>query len=365
MRILQISSAKTFGGGEKHLADLIRGLGEKGHEVFLAAPARSPLRGESGLPAENFLPLKIGGALDLFAARQLSALISRHKFEIVHAHLARDYFPAALAARLNRTAKLVLTRHVLFPLGPLHRIALSNAARVIAVSGAVEKQLREQKIFPAEKIVLIPNGITVEHWSEAPREELRREFRAAHNIPPEALLTGTVGELKKLKGQEDLILAAEIILQQFPGSYFVVAGKDNSGGAYKRHLQNLAVAIGAADRFIWLDWVEDTAPLLHALDVFVSASHSESFGLAMLEAMAAGCAVAATTTEGAKELLGNKNLARVEDPLKLAEAVCSLLRDGDRRAALGKQLQARAKNNFAIEKTIDATETLYSEVVTF
>jgi glycosyltransferase involved in cell wall biosynthesis len=363
MKILQVSSARNFGGGEKHLADLVEGLTARGHEVFLAAPARSLLRERANLPAENFLPLNIGNSLDLFAARQISALIRKHEFEIVHAHPARDYFPASLAARLAPQAKLVLTRHVLFPMKGLHRLALSNVARVIAVSGAVEKQLREQGNFPPEKIVLIPNGIDAGHWSGAPHEKLREEFRAAHGIPGGAFLVGTVGELKKLKGQEDLILAAEIILQQFPEAHFVITGKDNTaGGEYRRYLQNLAGAAGAADRVLWLDWVEDTAPLLHALDVFVSASHSESFGLAMLEAMASGCAVVATETEGAKELLGKKNLAPVEDPLKLAQAVCEILSDGDKRAALGKELQARAGNDFDLQKMIDATEKLYLEL---
>jgi len=362
MKILQVSSAGNFGGGEKHLADLTQGLRAKGHEVFLAAPARSPLRARLNLPAENFLTLRIGGALDIFAARQISALVRKHDFEIVHAHLARDYFPAALAARFSRRAKIVLTRHVLFPMKSLQRAALSNVARVIAVSAAVEKQLREQGIFPPDKIVLIPNGIDVEHWAGAAHEKLRGEFRATHGIPDTAALIGTVGELKKLKGQEDLILAAEIILQQFPDSYFVITGKDNSGGEYRRHLQNLAGAIGAADRFIWLDWVEDTAPLLHALDVYVSASHSESFGLAMLEAMASGCAVVATGTEGAKELLGNKDLVPVENALRLAQAVSEMLSDGDKRVSLGKELQARAKNNFDLRKMIDATERLYLEL---
>ena len=369
MRILQISSAKSFGGGEKHLVDLIGGLSGKGHEVFLAAPENSPLRGKlPGLKDENFIDAGIRHALDIPAAFKIAGIISEKNIDIVHAHLARDYVPAALATRFAaaKAAKFVLTRHVLFPMKGLHRLALSNVSRVIAVSSAVEKQLRTQRVFPPEKIVTIPNGIDVAHWAGGPAEEMRMAFRAKHQIPNDAFLIGAVGELKKLKGQEDLILAAEMVLQKFPGTRFVIVGLDNSpDGGYRVHLQNLAAAIGAADNFIWLDWVDDTAPLLHALDVFVSASHTESFGLAILEAMAAGCAVVSTGTEGAKELLGEKYLVTpipVEDPVRLATALCSLLGDETLRKELGRSLQVRAAENFDLATMINATEKLYLEL---
>jgi glycosyltransferase involved in cell wall biosynthesis len=369
MKILQVSSAENFGGGEKHLVDLIGGLAAKGHEVFLAAPAGSPLRERTGLPPGNIFDVKIRNSLDLPAARKLASIINEYQIDVVHAHMARDYFPVSLAARFARRftgAKLVLTRHVLFPMKTMHRFALSNVSRVIAVSAAVEKQLKKENIFPPEKIANIPNGIDTAHWADidiASRSDLRKEFRDAHNIPHSAALVGTIGELKKLKGQEDFILSAEIILQKNPETYFIVVGRDNSaGGEYKKHLRGLAGAIGAADRFIWLDWIDDTAPLLFSLDVFVSASHSESFGLAMLEAMASGCTVVATETEGAKELLGRQSLPPIEDPVKLAEAVCLFLNDENKRAETAQENRRLARETFDIKKMIDATEKLYLEL---
>lgn len=363
MRILQISSAKSFGGGEKHLVDLIAGLSARGHEVFLAASEDSPLRERVAEANVKFVPLKIGNALDIFAARKLAKLIDREKIDIVHAHVAKDYVPAALAVRFASRAKLVISRHVLFPMKSLHKLSLSNVSRVIAVSNAVEKQLLSDNIFPAEKIVTIANGIDVAHWADLPHNEARRTFRQSHSISDEELLIGFVGELKKLKGQEDLIMAAEIVLQKFPVAKFILVGRDNSATAeYRRYLHDMAAAIGAADKFIWLDWVDDTAPLLHALDVFVSPSHSESFGLSILEAMSAGCGVVATETEGAKELLGATDLIPVTNPVKLADAICEFLGDETAREKAGQENQVRAMENFTLEKMIAATEKLYLEL---
>jgi len=112
---------------------------------------------------------------------------------------------------------------------------------------------------------------------------------------------------------------------------------------------------------LWLDRVEDTAPLLHALDVFVSASHSESFGLAILEAMASGCAVASTETEGAKELLKGQVLVPIGNALKLAGAICELLGDNEKRSAAGRKNQEAAQQ-YDFARMIDATEKLYLEL---
>jgi L-malate glycosyltransferase len=358
MKILQVCSATWFGGGEKHLADLINGSRARGHEVFLAAPAGAPLLEKIDLPLENIFAVDVRNALDLGASRKLARLIKKYEIDVIHAHLGRDYFPVAMAARFASRAKVVLTRHVLFPMKTIHRFALANVSRVIAVSAAVESELRAQNLFAPEKIVRIPNGIELEHWQKPPQES----FRRIHGIPDDALLIGSVGELKALKGPEDLILAAEIVLQQFSGAHFVLVGKDNeAGGGFKKYLQELAVAAGAGNSVLWLDRVEDTAPLLHALDVFVSPSHSESFGLAILEAMAAGCAVAATNTEGATELLARQDLVPVGNGLKLAAAICDLLGDKEKRIEEGWRNQELSQH-YDLRKMIDATEKLYLEL---
>ena len=188
----------------------------------------------------------------------------------------------------------------------------------------VEANLK--RTFPKEKIVKIPNGIETEKWSNADTEKLFREFRfLAAIIPFDVPLVGTVGELKRLKGQQDFVFAANEIVKKFPETHFTIVGTDNSFKKdFRRELKRLVKVFGLEDRFLFLDWVEDTAPLLAAMDIFVSASHSESFGLAILEAMASGKAIVSTMTEGAKELIENGKsgkLVSVKEPLKIAEKI--------------------------------------------
>ena len=366
MRILHISSARTFGGGERHFVDLCRGLTLRGHEIFAALRPTNEWQARLDfLPPENILRVSLRNSFGVLSAQKIAEFIRANDIEIVHAHAARDYIPSSLACRMAKTAKFVLTRHVLFPLKSVHRFTLNNLSKAIAVSKPVEANL--QKIFSKEKVVLISNGIDVDSRMNVNLEKLRQEFRFEHNIPFDAFLIGTVGELKVLKGQRDFILAAQIIAQKFPDAHFVIVGKDNSVKKdFRRELKRLVKIFRLEERFLWLDWVEDTAPLLAALDVFVSASHTESFGLAILEAMAIGGAIAATGTEGANELLQTNVSGKIipmKDPIKLAEAIGEFLSDEKLRETSGKNAQARAKEKFGLERMIEETERVYQTVL--
>ena len=365
MRILQISSARNFGGGERHFVDLCRGLTARGHEVFAALRPTNEWQARLDfLPPENILHVSLRNSFGVLSAQKIAEFVREKNVEIVHAHAARDYIPASLACRMAATAKFVLTRHVLFPLKPVHRFTLNNLSKAIAVSKPVEANLRN--VFSKEKVVLVSNGIDVERLATVEREKLREAFRFEHNIPFDSFLIGTVGELKILKGQRDFILAAQIIARKFPDARFIIVGKDNSFKRdFRRELKRLVKIFRMEERFTWLDWTEDTASLLAALDVFVSASHTESFGLAILEAMAIGCAIVATGTEGANELLQTNvsgKIVPMKDPVRLADAVGAVLSDENLRQTLGVNAQARAKEKFGLDRMIGETEIVYREI---
>src|SRR6185437_12212611 len=119
------------------------------------------------------------------------------------------------------------------------------------------------------------------------------------------------------------------------------AGVDTSGSdEMRKKLERLVAELGLQDCFHFLGWLDDPAQLLFVLDVFVSASETESFGLAIAEAMAAEVAVVATETEGARELIEDRQtglLVPIGDVARIAEAVRSLLIDPQQRVEIGKR----------------------------
>jgi glycosyltransferase involved in cell wall biosynthesis len=362
VRILQISSARTFGGGERHLIDLCRGLTGKGHEVFVALrPTTEWQRYLDFLPSENIFHVSIRNSFGVLSAIKISEFVKERKVQIVHAHVARDYIPASIACMTAGNAKFVLTRHMLQPLKPFNRFALKNLAAAIGVSDTVGVGLKQ--LFPPSKVTIIHNGLDV---GEPPNAAAAgREFREFHEIPLDVPLIGTLGELKEAKGQRDFVLAAAEIAKAVPDAWFVVAGEENSARRqFRRELRRLAVVLGLHKRFVWLDWLADTAPFHAAVDVFVAPSHNESFGLAVLEAMARGKAIVTTETEGAKQLFGRDgNIVPIMDPVAIANAVSELLRDDERRTAAGERARQLAADKFSLRRMVDETEKLYERVL--
>ncbi len=100
--------------------------------------------------------------------------------------------------------------------------------------------------------------------------------------------------------------------------------------------------------------------------MFVSASHTESFGLAIAEAMASSKAVVATETAGAREIIraGETGLlVPVGDVDKLAEAVLMLLKENEKRIRIGAAAQRAVAAHFSLERMIDETGRIYSDVL--
>lgn len=364
MRILQVSSARAFGGGERHLADLAGSLAARGHEVCAALARDSPLRATlaSLLGQGNVYEVPMRNALDPRGALGLARLARERRVDVVHAHVARDYTLASYAARRGRGARLVITRHVLFPLSRVHRRVLSNVSRVIAVSEAVARSLRAQNIFDPGKIRVVENGVNLRRFEEA---RAVAEGAGAARTP---MRIGIVGELSELKGQEEFVRAAALLYEEFGGRVrFDIVGDDSSrSGKYGARLESLIGELGLADSVRLVRRCDDVAPLLASLDVLVSASRSEAFGMTMVEAAACGVPVVATATEGAREVVADGvtgTIVPIGDAPALAAAVGTLLRDEGLRRDLGLRARDLARSRFGLGRMVAETERVYAEAL--
>jgi glycosyltransferase involved in cell wall biosynthesis len=365
VNILQISSASSIGGGERHLIDLTEGLIRRGHRLTVAVRRESPLIAKlEQIGSVQVRMVGLRNALDLASALALRRLVREHSIDIVHAHLARDYPLAAFAVSGSPRAQLVLTRHVLFPLGRFSGIIFGRAARVIAVSEAVRSRLVAQRIIDTGKIRLVANGIRLERFT-VPSENAASLIREQLQLGSNTVLVGSVGSLVPLKGHDDLVGAAAMVVMAHPEVHFVIVGDEPPGDkSTLDRLRALIDRLGLNGRIHIVRRVPDVAPWLHAFDLFVSASHSESFGLAIGEAMAAGRAVVATETAGASEILSDGETGRlvpVGDVPALANAINELLANDVLRKTLGTAAAQAAKECFDMERMVDETEAVYRE----
>jgi glycosyltransferase involved in cell wall biosynthesis len=370
MRILQVSSARAFGGGERHLADLSRSLAERGHEVFAAIEPDSPLREPllAALSPNNVYELSLRKLHDARGALNLARFARANRVEIIHAHVARDYVPAFYAGCTGhaRDPRIVITRHVLFSLGGFNRLILSRAARVIAVSEAVARSLRAQKISDPEKIRVVTNGADLRRFEDARATFEREEIESETTRRP--LRVGIVGELSEVKNQEDFVRAAALLSEEFAGrmEFLIVGDEAARSGVYGARLESLITELRLTERVRLVRHCEDIAPLIASLDVLVSASRSEAFGMVLVEAAACGVPVVATATEGAREIIADGetgSIVPIGDAHALASAVAVLLRDEGLRRTLGSRARESARERFSLERMVTETERVYAEAL--
>ena len=352
MRILQICSAKTIVGGERHVADLSNLLAARGHDVFVALLPDSPLRNLLRLPPENLIISRIRNPLDVLSMQRLAKFASEREIGILHAHAARDYLPAAICSRLS-DKPFVLTRHVLFPMKRANSFFLRGATGIIAVSNAVAGVL--EKTFPAEKITTIHNGI-----------DLKR-FRFNPKKPNRVLKIGTIGHLAPIKGHDVFIEAAKIVSEKLQNAQFVIVGEDKSkAGENRRNIEDLIAKSNLGKKINLIGWIDDVRPILRDLDLFVSAARSEPFGLVLLEAMAWGVPVIATSSEGAQEIIETNHsgaLTPIEDAGLLAQEILDLLNSPEKRKNLSVNGRKRVEDCFSLEKMVLETENFYRRVL--
>ena len=289
---------------------------------------------------------------------KLTQFVRDNQIEIIHAHVARDYPLAALAAA-RTDARLVLTRHVLFPLNRIHKLTLRRVARIIAVSQAVAVVLRAQGIFDQDKVVLIHNGIEVDRFVKASEDVADKTSKR--------LTVGTIGHLAPIKGQEDFIRAAAIVCQDRDDVDFIIAGEDKSRtGEHRRRIEKLVDELNLKDRVRLIGWIDDVSKLLPTFDLFVSASRSEPFGLAIIEAMAGGVPLIATMSEGAREIIDPERTGRlvpIAGAEAMAKAICELLADPNQRKTLSGNARREVRDRFSTDRMVDATEQVYRQLV--
>ena len=251
--------------------------------------------------------------------------------DVIHVH---DWFGTVggigLAHRLR--APLVMTVHSTeydrslgHPWGHiLHReeVGIDAATRVIAVSRHLRQQLIERYQARPEKVRVIYNAVR-------PSERLER-------IDPEKRLVLYVGRLAVMKGVDTFLRAAARVVPSFPDVLFVIAGE---GPEYER-LIHLAAHLGIGDRVMFLGKVseEEREVLLSGSSVFVLPSVVEPFGIAALEAMAAGVPTIVSKTSGVAEISQGTTF-RVDfwDVEEFASRIAELLEYPTLRAAMGDQ----------------------------
>lgn len=209
--------------------------------------------------------------------------------------------------------------------------------QVIAPSEAMQARLRAYGV--SSPIEVLPTGIPMQAFAHGQR----RRFRHAHGIPDDRLVVLFVGRVAHEKNIAFLFDVIERTRTTLPQLLLVIAGEGPAGASLQRGLE--ARGLSEAVRFIgYLDRAESLPDCYAAADLFVFASRTETQGLVLLEAMAAGLPVLALACMGTRSILAPERGARIapDNIAGFAQQLCRLLQDEALRTRLSQEAREYA-----------------------
>ncbi|WP_329177207.1 glycosyltransferase [Streptomyces sp. NBC_01477] len=365
MKIVHVITGLGIGGAEQQLRLLLRHLPpDKAscHVVTLTNPG--PVADGIRSDGTAVTHLGMAGNRDLSVLPRLAALIRSGGFDLVHTHLYRACVYGRVAARLAGVRAVVATEHSLGdsqiegrPLSAgtraLYRVTERMGAGTAAVSATVAHRLRAWGVAD-DRIHVVPNGIDPERFRYD--AAVRATARERLGLPPAAYAVVGVGRLVPEK-RFDLLIRATAAN---PGTRLLLTGT----GPERGNLLRLAAGLGTADRVAVVSGADggpDVPAVLAAADLFVSPSPEEAFGLAVVEALAAGLPVLYAACPAIEDLPPQDAPGALRiggDPAQLAAAIGRQRRAGHVRLPV-----AAAVEHYHIAHTADRVMALYASAL--
>lgn len=363
MRVLQLIPNLLVGGAERVVASLAIGLRRAGYDVGVVSlfPAggswiEQELRG-AGVPV-RFLGKRPGP--DPRMVPRIARAIGEFRPDVVHTHLnVLKYALPTIAARrpgVVHTVHSLAEREVERTSQVLHFFAFRAGIVPIAIGTSVADSVR--RLYRLDGCRIIPNGISVADCEAT--AGARDAVREALGIAPDAPLFVFVGRLDPAKDPATLVRAFASSRLRAEGARLVVVGD----GELRPECERLAADLGAADRVRFLGIRSDVPRVLAAADAFVLASLWEGNPLSVMEAMASGKAIVATSVGCVPELVPEEagRLVPPGDPAALEAALLEVARDPPLARARGAAAARWARAHFDASLMTRAYEEVYAEV---
>lgn len=316
-----------YGGMAKFNRDLLEALAAiPGAGPVAVLPRNRPVFAETPPPeidCEQRAASGIGGYLAAFWRR----VTFRPRCDIVVCgHIRLIAF--AVLYRLLRGGKVLLVIHGTEawerPAGILTRWLAPKADRFVAVSGVTRDRFVSWAGVAPDRIAIVPNTIDLDRFRPGPPDAQLIERYALR----ERRVIMTMSRLHpgdSYKGTDELIELMPMLRQEHPDLAYLVVGE----GDDRPRLEEKARTLGVAEYVVFTGYIEEAekADHLRLADLFLLAGTGEGFGIVLLEAMACGIPVVASTRDGSREAVRDGALGIMVDPAD-REALAAAIRDG-------------------------------------
>jgi glycosyltransferase involved in cell wall biosynthesis len=363
-KITLFTRSLEYGGAERQLVELAKGLHNAGHRVtVLTFYPHGNLEAEllsAGVPLQSLnkkgrweiLPFYLR-CIKYIRTSETKLLYAFLGVPCIIGLLARLIFPQFRIIWGVRASGIDLARYDwLTRASYLLECRLSRYADLIITNSDAGRQYALSNGFPGNKTIVIPNGIDTERFRPDPAQ--RNSVRAEWSIPHSDILIGIVGRLDPMKDHPLFLQAARIISQKYDYVSFVCIG--NGPEPYEKELKTLTYAAELGSKLIWAGAKEDMTAVYNALDILVSSSYTEGFPNVIGEAMSCGVPCVATDVGDSRLIVADTGfIVPPKEPELLAEKLVEMIERIRKHGHDSAATRQRIVDNYSVSSMTENT----------
>ncbi|MDH4028065.1 MAG: glycosyltransferase family 4 protein [Nitrospirota bacterium] len=360
MVILHTETLKHWGGQQNRILIEAAGLNKMGHRVIIACRRGSVLALKAKEAGITVYELNMVKQAHLSNVPKLMRIIKNEGVDIVATHSSVDSWAGGMAAKLSGR-RLIRFRHNLYPIGrdPLTRFIYAIPDKLIAISNTVRDTMTGYGL-KRERIRVIPDAVDIKRFSPK-TDGLRQEL----NIPPETIVIGNTSSFTKVKGQESLLQAFNILHEKQGQTPYALLFAVRLNEPMKSRFLSL-VKEDLRSRVIFLGHRDDIPSVLKTIDIFVFPSMVEGLGTSLIEAMAMERPAAVSDISTFRDFIKdgvNGLFFRTGDPEDIAEKISYINGNVPLKTELGKNARTTVLERFTLDSMLDNTLTSYKEAL--
>lgn len=325
MKILHLSSEKTWRGGEQQIAYLVEHQIATGEDVMVLCRRNSAFEKyclENDIPFES---LAFANNFDLSTANGLRKLQKKLNFDIIHIHSSRSHSIAVIAANMGLRANLILSRRVDFANSGSalsnYKYNYSQIKRIICVSKKV-KEIIGQTIKDQSKLCVVYDGVDLKRFEDNTNSNiLHRDYGLSDQIK-------IIANISALADHKDYITFVDTVgvftkKYDLPVKFFIIGE-----GECRQEIEDHITKTKTGKHIIMTGFRDDIREIFKEIDVFLMTSKEEGLGSTLLDAFSNQVPVVATAGGGIPEVIHHKEtglLAPIKSPDTLADLVYEAL----------------------------------------
>jgi glycosyltransferase involved in cell wall biosynthesis len=368
IKIMHVIDTGGAGGAESVLLNLVSGLDCDKFQSILVLPYKDWLYNK--LIELDYKPIIIDskGSFNFLYLYQLIKVAKENNVDAIHSHLFGSNVYCCLLGMLT-SIPVIATFHGFVDISKtniIYKLKIFIINRFANIITYVSEQLKKYYVategFNDEKSLVIYNGVSTINQYYVKDFNLKESI----GLPKDAIIIGSVGNIRPAKGYSTLLDTAKIIKKYRNDIKFIVIG-----GAETKIMEEIEEKkdkLGLSDTVYFLGFKDNAKEYYSSFDIFLLPSLSEGFSLSLIEAISKQLPIIATKSGGPEEIFSMLNMSGLVNPNSPSELAKYILKNVERDEILNLKQQsitasALLSEYFSIDKMINEYSKLYKSII--